>query len=516
GTYTIGLTITYNGCVLSETTTVTVAQPLTPPVINCNYSTQDSVIFGWDPVPGATGYTVSVISGPMGTLSGTTYTMSGLTIGQMVSIQVTALGGGTCGPAVSTITECQALACPPVTISVDNAAQSFCNDGNNAPVALTATVMGDMGTGTLTWNGPGVTGASFDADDAGVGVHTITARYTEDGCPFTATVQFTVFALPTGDFTFAPDEICVNGTTTVTYAGSGGAGATYAWNFGSATVVSGSDAGPYELQYDAAGTFPVSLTVTENGCPGPAFTADVTVADSLAVPVPFCQNTGLDQVTFAWNVPAGADGVEVTVIAGPTGVRSGNTYTVTGLNEGDEVTIEVFATGSGVCGNSNTAQVTCQAQSCDPVVVTIEQPAQDVCVDAAVIDLSATATGGAGGGTYVWSGDGVTGTQFDPAVAGLGPHTITVNYTEGACNYSQTVDFTVLPLPTADFSLDLMTACVGDDVTATYTGSAGAGATYAWDFGDGGTATPGTGAGPQQITWSTPGVKTVSLTVTEN
>ncbi|MGB3548254.1 MAG: hypothetical protein WBA17_14870, partial [Saprospiraceae bacterium] len=42
GTYTIGLTITYNGCVLSETTTVTVAQPLTPPVINCNYSTQDS------------------------------------------------------------------------------------------------------------------------------------------------------------------------------------------------------------------------------------------------------------------------------------------------------------------------------------------------------------------------------------------------------------------------------------------------------------------------------------------
>ena len=51
-----------------------------------------------------------------------------------------------------------------------------------------------------------------------------------------------------------------------------------------------------------------------------------------------------------------------------------------------------------------------------------------------------------------------------------------------------------------------------NDVTVTFTGTAPAGTTYTWDF-DGGTASPGTGAGPQTVSWSTTGTKVITLSL---
>src|SRR5688572_30414360 len=47
----------------------------------------------------------------------------------------------------------------------------------------------------------------------------------------------------------------------------------------------------------------------------------------------------------------------------------------------------------------------------------------------AITDPAVTLTGSPSGGTF--SGTGVSGDQFDPAVAGLGTHTITYSYTDG-------------------------------------------------------------------------------------
>ncbi|HNL07359.1 MAG TPA: gliding motility-associated C-terminal domain-containing protein, partial [Chitinophagales bacterium] len=66
------------------------------------------------------------------------------------------------------------------------------------------------------------------------------------------------------------------------------------------------------------------------------------------------------------------------------------------------------------------------------------------------------------------------------------------------------------PIPAATFDFDPQ-VCVGEAVTFTYTGTPIAGATYQWNFGlQGGQQ----GIGPHSITWDTPGVQVVSLTVT--
>lgn len=48
--------------------------------------------------------------------------------------------------------------------------------------------------------------------------------------------------------------------------------------------------------------------------------------------------------------------------------------------------------------------------------------------------------------------------------------------------------------------------------TFNFTGVAPTGSTYTWNF-NGGTAIPGTGAGPQSVSWSAPGLKTITLSV---
>jgi hypothetical protein len=66
----------------------------------------------------------------------------------------------------------------------------------------------------------------------------------------------------------------------------------------------------------------------------------------------------------------------------------------------------------------------------------------------------------------------------------------------------------------ASFSLSADTINILVRDTITFNGSAPAGTTYAWSFG-GGIAVPGTGAGPQVVTWGATGMKGVVLTVSD-
>ena len=128
-----------------------------------------------------------------------------------------------------------------------------------------------------------------------------------------------------------------------------------------------------------------------------------------------------------------------------------------------------------------------------------------------------TMTGLPAGGTF--SGPGVTGTQFDPASAGLGTHTITYDWdqvdSQGnvLCSFSTTTSVIVNNGPTADFTV-VTPLCTGTNTTITYTGTGSSSASYTWNWGGLG-VTPGTGQGPHTGTAAV-GTYTVSLQVTEN
>ena len=122
-----------------------------------------------------------------------------------------------------------------------------------------------------------------------------------------------VIQVATADFT-ADDVICLGETATITYTGTGTTGATYNWDFGSGTIISGSGAGPYEISWANGGPQNVSLIVDENGCTSELENVVVQVDEPLSLPQVIC-NTTTTQIDFSWPDVPGATGYEVNVIS---------------------------------------------------------------------------------------------------------------------------------------------------------------------------------------------------------
>ena len=109
--------------------------------------------------------------------------------------------------------------------------------------------------------------------------------------------------------------------------------------------------------------------------------------------------------------------------------------------------------------------------------------------------------------------DAVNGT-FDHIFAGEGTHIITLSYEVDDCISTATHEITVIPLPTANFTVTTP-HCVDETSLITYTGDAAATASFNWNF-DGGNIISGTGEGPYEIQWDLPGMYTVQLEIIEN
>lgn len=126
-------------------------------------------------------------------------------------------------------------------------------------------------------------------------------------------------------------------------------------------------------------------------------------------------------------------------------------------------------------------------------------------------DLSVNAT------SWFWDfGDGNTSTQQNPVhvYANTGTYTVTL-VVQNDCNadfISYVINVTIYAQPVSNFS-NSSPVCVGDPVTFTDV-STGNATTWDWDFGAGASPATASTAGPHVVIYSTPGIKTVTLTIT--
>ncbi|SMO67879.1 Ig-like domain-containing protein, partial [Solitalea koreensis] len=99
------------GCTCSCRTEVklSVAQPLPSPIVRCVDSPSNTITFGWDPIPGATGYQVSVNDGiytaPTSGVTGTTHVITGVMPGEGRTISVIALANPACSNSIASVVQ---------------------------------------------------------------------------------------------------------------------------------------------------------------------------------------------------------------------------------------------------------------------------------------------------------------------------------------------------------------------------------------------------------------------------
>ncbi len=322
------------------------------------------------------------------------------------------------------------------------------------------------------------------------GTYTVRERViTLEGCYDDSIRIIALSSVPVANFTVAPAPGCQGQPVTLTNSSTIGSGTItqWIWNFGDGSpVVTAANGNPQVHTYITAGTFNATLTVVSGtGCSSVLLSKQVVINPlptvTFSALAGTCTNTA--PFTLTGGSPAGG------VYSG-TGV-SGGIFNPANAGAGTFTITYTYTTAAGCVNSATSSIVVTQAFNLSI------NPVGPLCVNNQAVTLVPSVTGG------IFAGPGVTGTSFNPAVAGVGTHTITYSIPGNNCSIPASRQITVNPAPTISAGPDI-SIVQGYTVTINASGSAG---TYLW--------TPSTGLSNNNslLTFATP-TSTTTYTIT--
>ena len=242
----------------------------------------------------------------------------------------------------------------------------------------------------------------------------------------------TDFALPySADFVADLTTVEIGQSVTFTDLSSG-TPTSWNWNFGDSG--SSTDQNPVHT-YASVGTYTVELISSDGVDSDNEIEVDYITVTEPAPIASFTANptTSCDGIVQFTDASTGASSWEWDFDDGNTSTEQNpeHTYAADGVYT---VTLTVTNTG-GVDTHTETISVEIPDATIDPI--------GPFCVTADALTLSAATSGG------TWSGDGVSGTSFDPTIAGDGDHVITYEVTIGTCTDTNQITVHVDDMPDA-------------------------------------------------------------------
>lgn len=300
---------------------------------------------------------------------------------------------------------------------------------NDGPQDLLTLVSADQPGGTFTFSGPGVSGTTFDPSGLS-GFENVNVTYTLGVCTVSNIVTFDVEPAPIiipNPRTICEDNGLLNLIPLVTANIPGG---TFSF---SGPGVSGNSFDPS----GQSGLIPIDVTYVLGNCTVLG-TLDITVEELPVLtlsPVTLCENTApVDLTTLVSAIPGGG-----TFSFTGSGV-SGSNFDPVGLG-GSSVNVDVTYTLSQ-CTETGVLTITVESP---PVITT--NPTTPLCENSGPQDLLTMVSASPAGGTFTFTGPGVTGNNFDPVGLGGGPVNITVDYTLGSCTSTEVMVIDVEATP---------------------------------------------------------------------
>jgi len=321
-------------------------------------------------------------------------------------------GGGSIAPGVFVALDIDEpiITVPPVPTLV-------CS--NNGPQNLTALVSADQPGGTFTFSGPGVSGSFFDPSGLS-GFENITATYTLGVCVVTNIITYDIEPAPV--IIPLPMTVCEDGAPinleplvtanipggTFSFAGPGVTGDFFdpAGQSGLVTI---------DVTYDLGiCTVVAGLGITVQSVP--VLTLPATT---------LCENSAPVNLTTVVSANPGGGSFAFS----GTGV-SGNSFNPSGLG-GNTVNIDVTYT-LGPCTETGILAMTVESA---PIIAT--NPTTPICENSGPQDLLTMVSAAPAGGTFNFSGPGVTGSNLNPTGLGGSSVSIDVSYTLGSCTVTE-------------------------------------------------------------------------------
>lgn len=441
GTKVITLNASIGNCIAQQSTvTVVVSAPLAQPQVTCGNANDDQVTFNWDAVAGSNGYLVSVDGGMPSSVFTNTFTQGGLTPGDAISIQVTAIGTAPCDNSTPSLVQtCFAQNCSPITPLINNLNSVYCQGG--APVTLSGFPNG----GTFTVNGE--TATTFDP--AQTGDYAIQYSITIGACIYnSAPSVVSVLDNPAPPQITGSPTVCTGGSTVLS-AEDGFA--TYLWDIGATTAeIVATQAGEYSVTVTTIDGCSANNTFTLVAIPEPALSISL-IGGALV-----CNSNSISLIatpgflSYQWSTSnVGLPPNELSVVSG--GIYS---VTVTDFNS-CEWTESVNVQESNITAPTITVNGTSSTQ---------------VCGTSAVLEAVGT-----GYTSYSWSNG--ENTASITATSG-GTYSVTVSNANG-CQIAQSVNLQLAGTLSPNIVATLPQICQGETSNL----SVGTFASYLWSSG---------------------------------
>ena len=316
-----------------------------------------------------------------------------------------------------------------------NTSGNYCT--STSPFALSGSPSGG------SWSGTGESGNVFYPSIAGVGTHTLTYTYTNsNGCTGTDVTTITVNTAPEANITTSTTSTCLAGANINLTATNGGGN----W---SGAGVSGNTFNPGVA---GIGSHVITYTTSGNGC---------SDTDTHTIVV---NSTADATISSMPSLCANASAISLTAVSGGgtwsgPGV-SGNSFDPSAAGAGTH-TISYVIPGS--CGDSDTETITVYATPNASFVA-----GGPYCTADAAVSLVPSVSGGS------FSGTGVTGSSFNPSVAGVGNHTIQYSITNSN-NCTETTTQTVVVNNTPDATITSTSTLCSADSPLTLSAATGGG-----------------------------------------
>ncbi len=499
GTYTVVATNTTNGCVgtqtlsVSSSTTAPTGVAITPPTFTLSCATPTTALTAT--AVGASTYSwIAPATGAI--ISGGTSATAGINGPGNYSVVVTGTNGCSAAAAIAAVSP-NTLA--PTFVLSNSSPSITCLTANpTVSVNITSTV----GIGSYSWTpASGISGSATGSvvtfTTAGTYTGVITAT---NGCQSNAIVTVLsatnapTFVVGTGTASILS---CANPTVLISPAYTPSTGITFSWS-GPGIIGSVTDG---SVAVNQNGQYSVTVTNTVTGCSSTSLTVDVfgtttvptlTISSTSTIGIG-CSPTNSTNtltanasaaVTYSWNTGATTQTISVntpgiyTVVVTNTTTSCSSTETISVLSNTAAPTATSVANAIMPCGG--TATVTLDGGSPDPNVV------------------------------YAWTGPGIiTGSTIStPTVDTPGSFTLTVTNTITGCSSTTTVNVNN-STPVATFTPDITSGFAPQVIVFTNGSTSTPSVTYTWNFGDGNTSTSYNSTN----TYTASGTYTVSMVV---
>ena len=348
------------------------------------------------------------------------------------------------------------------------------------------------------------------------GVKTVTLTISNGQCATSAVQNITILSTPSASFS-SNAPACENDSVDFTNTGSSGGSWNYSWSFGQgASPSSSTSENPAGITYASFGTKSIRLIVTNGTC-SDSSTSTLTINDkptaSFSIPAPTCSNlpSGFTNTgstggnwTFAWDFGQGAQPATSSA-ENPTGI----TY----ASSGTKVITLTITDGqcADVAGQNYTILSTPSAS------FSSNAPA----CEKDSVSFTNTGTSSAGW-NYSWN----FGLGASPSASSLenptgitytgpGIKSVKLIISDASCSDSASASITVHERPTVSFITSSVPVCAFENVNFANSGSSGSMWSYSWDLGEGAFPTTALSENVSGVTYSTGGVKTISLTISD-